>query len=116
MTNGTNPLMLLDELRSLGDAKVTAQTDQIPSLDELDASQCHLGWQVELRGDASRADIEDVFIFVMDDMTLDIVPIEADDADETQAEAAPIAWCRRSSISSPTASSPAPSPSTSACM
>lgn len=89
MTNGTNPLMLLDELRSLGDAKVTAQTDQIPSLDELDASQCHLGWQVELRGDASRADIEDVFIFVMDDMTLDIVPIEADDADETQAEAAP---------------------------
>lgn len=76
MTNGTNPLVLLDELRSLGDAKVTAQTDQIPSLDELDASQCHLGWQVELRGDVSRADIDDVFIFVMDDMELDVVPIE----------------------------------------
>jgi two-component system, chemotaxis family, sensor kinase CheA len=76
MTTGTNPLMLLDELRSLGDARITAQTDQIPSLDELDASQCHLGWQVELRGDVSRADIEDVFIFVMDDMTLEIEPME----------------------------------------
>lgn len=91
MTNGTNPLMLLDELRSLGDAKVSAQTDQIPSLDELDASQCHLGWQVELHGDVSRADIEDVFIFVMDDMDLDIAPIEADDADRTLGETAPVA-------------------------
>lgn len=88
MTNGTNPLVLLDELRSLGDAKVTAQTDQIPSLDELDASQCHLGWQVELRGDASRGDIEDVFIFVMDDMELDIVPLETE---APLAEAAPAA-------------------------
>lgn len=86
MTNGTNPLVLLDELRSLGEAKVTAQTDRIPSLDELDASQCHLGWQVELRGDASRADIEDVFIFVMDDMELDIVPLETE---EPKAEGAP---------------------------
>ena len=34
----------------------------------------------------------------------------------TDASAAPIAWCRRPRISSPTASSPAPSPSTSACM
>lgn len=88
MTNGTNPLVLLDELRSLGEAKVTAQTDRIPSLDELDASQCHLGWQVELRGDASRADIEDVFIFVMDDMQLDIVPLEAE---APQAEPEPAA-------------------------
>lgn len=87
MTNGTNPLMLLDELRSLGDAKVTAQTDQIPSLDELDASQCHLGWQVELRGDASRADIEDVFIFVMDDMDLEIVPLECQAGDGETNEA-----------------------------
>lgn len=78
MTTGTNPLVLLDELRALGDAKVTAQTDRIPSLDELDASQCHLGWQVELRGDVSRADIEDVFIFVMDDMELDVAPLEID--------------------------------------
>lgn len=76
LATGTNPLVLLDELRDLGEAKVTAQTDQIPALDVLDASQCHLGWQVELRGDASRADIEDVFIFVMDDMELEIVPLE----------------------------------------
>lgn len=85
MTNGTNPLVLLDELRALGDAKVTAQTDQIPSLDELDASQCHLGWQVELRGDASRADIEDVFIFVMDDMELEIEALEAEGSDASAA-------------------------------
>lgn len=77
MANGTNPLMLLDELRALGDAKVIALTDRVPPLDELNASECHIGWQVELHGDASFADIEDVFIFVMDDMELDIAPLES---------------------------------------
>ncbi|WP_033926632.1 chemotaxis protein CheA [Sphingomonas sp. 35-24ZXX] len=75
MTNGTNPLALLDEMRGLGEAEVTALTDRIPSLAELDASQCHIGWQVDLRGDVTREDIEDVFIFVMDDMELDIAPL-----------------------------------------
>ncbi len=75
MANGTNPLALLDEMRGLGEAKVTALTDRIPSLAELDASLCHIGWQVELRGDVTREDIEDVFIFVMDDMELDIAPL-----------------------------------------
>lgn len=77
MANGTNPLALLDEMRALGQAKVTALTDRIPPLPELDTSQCHIGWKVELRGDVTRAEIEDVFIFVMDDMELDIVPLES---------------------------------------
>ncbi|MFK3890295.1 chemotaxis protein CheA [Sphingomonas sp. NPDC079357] len=82
MANGTNPLMLLDELRDLGEAEVRVRTDTLPPLGELVPNECHLGWDVVLRGDISREAIEDVFIFVMDDMTLEIAPL----GDEASAE------------------------------
>lgn len=75
MANGTNPLILLDELRDLGECKVRAIIDPIPALADLDPMQIHMGWDVELRGDIAMSDIEDVFIFVMDDMTLDVQPL-----------------------------------------
>lgn len=75
MANGTNPLMLLDELRELGDCTVTACTDAIPPLPDLVATECHIGWSVELRGDIERSAIEDVFLFVMDDMEMHLEPL-----------------------------------------
>ncbi|WP_288411660.1 chemotaxis protein CheA [uncultured Sphingomonas sp.] len=83
MANGTNPLMLLDELRELGDTTVVARTDAIPPLSQLVPTECHVGWDVTLIGDIKRDDIEDVFIFVMDDMELAIEPLEV----EAEAEA-----------------------------
>ncbi len=80
MVNGTNPLMLLDELRALGDCMIVARTDAVPMLADLAVAEIHIGWDVTLIGDISREDIEDVFIFVMDDMTLSIEPIGVDPA------------------------------------
>jgi two-component system, chemotaxis family, sensor kinase CheA len=81
MAMGTNPLLLLDELRGLGTATVTARTDRIPSLAELVPTECRIGWDVVLSSDKPRAAIEDVFMFVIDDMELEIEPI-ADDGDD----------------------------------
>ncbi|WP_267380544.1 chemotaxis protein CheA [Sphingomonas sp. GC_Shp_6] len=72
MANGTNPLVLLEELRTLGDCTIVADTGGIPALADLDPTHCHVGWNATLFGDATRDDIEDVFIFVMDDMVLAI--------------------------------------------
>ncbi len=85
MANGSNPLMLLDELRELGECKIVARTDAIPPLTDLVPVECHIGWDVELRGDISRDDIDDVFIFVMDDMELKIEALapEAEPVPET---------------------------------
>jgi len=93
MANGTNPLMLLDELRELGDCRVVARADAIPPLSELNPTECHIGWDIELHGDISRDDIDDVFIFVMDDMELRIEPLGPDAASEVepgQADPAPL--------------------------
>ncbi|KQM13136.1 chemotaxis protein CheA [Sphingomonas sp. Leaf24] len=91
MANGTNPLMLLDELRELGDCTIVATTDKVPPLSTLVPTECHVGWNVTLIGDVKRDDIEDVFIFVMDDMALAIEPLAVEGTDDAPADAAPIA-------------------------
>jgi two-component system chemotaxis sensor kinase CheA len=79
MANGTNPLLLLDELRALGTATVTALTDDVPPLAEINPTACYLGWDVVLSTTQPRSAIEDVFIFVRDEMELEIEPLDASD-------------------------------------
>lgn len=75
MRNGTNPLTLLQELRDLGACTVAVHTDAVPPLSQLDPTDCHLAWHVTLLGDIPREAIEDVFIFVMDDMEIVLEPL-----------------------------------------
>ncbi len=74
MASGTNPLLLLDELRGFGPCQVTAETDAIPPLQALDPTECHVGWDVTLTTTQSRAAVEQVFLFVLDEMQLDLQP------------------------------------------
>lgn len=77
MANGTNPLPLLDELRELGECTVTVDRREVPSLDALVPSDLYLAWNVELKTAQPRSAIDDVFIFVMDEMHLDIEVLNA---------------------------------------
>jgi len=92
LINGTRPLPMLDELRGLGPCQIRALTDAIPPLEALTPTHCHLGWEVVLTTDQPRSAIEDVFMFVVDDMTLEIAEVK-DAAREADAavEAAPAA-------------------------
>ncbi|MDQ0321475.1 two-component system chemotaxis sensor kinase CheA [Pararhizobium capsulatum DSM 1112] len=75
MVNGTNPLGLLDELRDLGECRVVANTSAIPSLDVLVPTELYVSWDVTLTTDQPRSAIDDVFIFVLDDMQLEVEDI-----------------------------------------
>ena len=74
MTTGTNPLLLLDELRDMGEATVSMRTEGIPALDAIDPSACYPSWDVTLTTVQSRDAIEQVFLFVLDEMELSIEP------------------------------------------
>ena len=76
MAMGTNPLLLLDELRTLGAATIVAQADRVPLLEDLVPTECHLAWDVILTTDRPTSAIEDVFMFVIDDMELSIERID----------------------------------------
>jgi two-component system chemotaxis sensor kinase CheA len=79
LANGTNPVLLLKELRELGDCHIVAQTDLIPQPDQIDPEQCYLFWDIILTTDRGIDAIRDVFIFVEDDCDLSIDIIDEED-------------------------------------
>lgn len=76
LVNGTRPLPLLDELRALGSCEVTPLVEEIPTLDNLNSTDCHLGWKIILKTRQPKSTIEDVFIFVADDANLTIEGVD----------------------------------------
>jgi len=77
LRNGSNPLDLLDDLRDLGSCFVTALTDAVPLLDDLEPESCFLSWDVTLYSECDEAAIDGVFMFVRDEMKLVLEPILA---------------------------------------
>lgn len=113
MANGTNPLPLLDELRDLGTCRIVADRSGIPALDELVPTDLHVSWDVELLTDQPRSAIDDVFIFVMDDMELAVEEIAVAAQTPTVAAPAPVAAAAPVAAepvasTTPTAAAPAP--------
>jgi two-component system, chemotaxis family, sensor kinase CheA len=84
--HGTNPVLLLDELRGLGRARVLAHMEGIPALDAIQPEQCSLFWDVILTTDKGINAVKDVFIFVQDDSELRIEQLSDQHAPETEAE------------------------------
>ncbi|GAB2175415.1 chemotaxis protein CheA [Dongia sp. agr-C8] len=102
LATGTNPLLLIDELRSLGKATVTPLLDKIPPLAALNGTEIHIGWDVDLETDKPKSTIEDVFMFVMDEMELKIEQL-----DQPKAAPAP-APVAAAPVPAPAAPKPAP--------
>ncbi|OPY66034.1 MAG: Chemotaxis protein CheA [Syntrophorhabdaceae bacterium PtaU1.Bin034] len=64
--SGTNPLLLLEELRGLGECSIVAQLDDIPDLEHMNPEYCYMGWDIILTSGRGMDTIKDVFIFVED--------------------------------------------------
>ncbi|MCF4127264.1 chemotaxis protein CheA [Methylobacterium sp. SyP6R] len=75
LRNGTNPLALLDDLRDLGASAIVPRLDTVPDLAALDPEALSIGWEVTLPAGVTREAIEDVFLFVQDEMTLTVTPL-----------------------------------------
>ncbi|MFO1341184.1 MAG: chemotaxis protein CheA [Burkholderiaceae bacterium] len=88
LRNGLDPLSFIRYLGTLGriDA-IVLQRDAVPPLDALDAENCHLAFEIAFSGQASRAEIEQVFEFCIDDCELTPTPAEVAAAEPAVAEA-----------------------------
>ncbi|WP_027572854.1 chemotaxis protein CheA [Bradyrhizobium sp. WSM1743] len=76
LRNGSNPLDLLEDLCKLGPCFVVPVTDGIPFLDEMEPEDCYLKWDVKLHAACNKDAIDDVFMFVQDEMKLTLSPLE----------------------------------------
>ena len=65
-SNGSNPLLLIDELHTLGHCKAFIKTHRLQQLEQLNPEKCWFSWEVFLATDKSVEEIKDVFIFVED--------------------------------------------------
>jgi len=77
--NGTNPLYLIDELYSLGKAKVFTHLNKIPLLNELDPTLCYTYWEIILVTNADITSISEVFIFVEGESKIEIQRVFEED-------------------------------------
>jgi len=85
MLNGGEPLLLLREVRALGEGTVRLDTSALPDLDSFDPAGAYLAWDVTLPGDVERDAIEDVFGFSGDDLD---VAIDSGGVEPAKTEAA----------------------------
>lgn len=113
LRNGTNPLALLDDLRDLGASAIVPRLDAVPDLAALDPEALSMGWDVTLPAGVTREAIEDVFLFVQDEMTLTLAPLAEEAAAPEPAPVAPPAAAAEPVPMPPAArpaSPPAPEP------
>lgn len=76
LRNGSNPLDLLEDLCKLGPCFVVPITDGVPFLDEMEPEDCYLKWDVKLHAACNKDAIDDVFMFVQDEMKLTLSPLD----------------------------------------
>ena len=85
LQNGTRPELLVKELCELGQAEVTAHTDGLPALINMNPENCYVSWDITLHTDKTENDIQDVFIFLDADS---VVTVTKDGGSEAAADAA----------------------------
>ncbi len=73
---GARPDLVLDELRGLGAVEIAADLADVPPLDRLDVEACAFGWTMVLPASVTAAQVEEVFLFVDADWSLDAIAAE----------------------------------------
>jgi len=73
--DGTNPILLIDELAELGKTKVFSYFDESLASKDFNEEKCYTTWDVILVTEQDENVIKDVFIFVEDssDVTVDLI-------------------------------------------
>lgn len=97
LRSGMDPLNFLRYLEQLGEiTHLTTLCDTLPAAQEFDPESCYLGFEIQIRSQAGKQQIEDVFAFCRDDCELAVIPagneaVEPEAAAEDQRAESPAA-------------------------
>jgi two-component system chemotaxis sensor kinase CheA len=75
MEHGNDPLRMMRELATLGTLVTRVDAGKVLTLAELDPEVCLLCWQMELRTDAERSAVEQIFEWAEGECTLSLEPL-----------------------------------------
>lgn len=70
--NGTNPVLLIEEVCDMGDNSVDLDISKLPSLDDYQIELCYLSWTIQLLTNKTSKDVKEVFIFLDETSKIEI--------------------------------------------
>lgn len=70
LKTGNEPIRMFRALAALGELKVKADLQGVPDIYQLDPEECHLSWKLDLQGNVSADQIDEIFDWVEDDCDL----------------------------------------------
>lgn len=82
LKTGNDPLRMFRELDELGALTVKANLSKLPNFGEMEPESCYLSWDLRLEGDATEAQVLEVFEWVIDDAELKLSPLVVEPEDE----------------------------------
>ncbi len=82
LRTGNDPVLLFQELQSLGELSVKANLTNIPDFDELDPEELHVSWILQLEANCTESQISEVFTWVTGQCDLEI----KEQSDQDRAE------------------------------
>ena len=74
---GNDPVRMFRELELLGDLTSTVDISELPPFSDFDPEESYMTWEMELRGECSEAEIEEVFSWVDEECDLTISKLES---------------------------------------
>jgi len=79
LIQGHRPEAMFSALSDLGTIEANLLTSHVPPLAELDPENCYLSWALRLRSEQPRAEIAEIFEWVVDDCDLSIEAVDETD-------------------------------------
>lgn len=106
---GNDPLLLFNALADLGEVTLVACAKELPALNDIDAEEIYLTWNLTLQSSASEDDIKEVFEWVEDECELIITKEDVISSDLLPSEILnPDSSTETSSLEEPDVILPAP--------
>jgi two-component system, chemotaxis family, sensor kinase CheA len=72
LKTGNDPVRMFRELSELGELDVKVDTSSLPEFSDCDPEECYVSWELELKSDANRDQIDEIFEWVDGDCDLEI--------------------------------------------
>lgn len=85
--HANEPLLLIRELKRLGEVAVRCDSSRLPALSALETDDACLAWEFDIVTDKGEADLAEVFEFVDEDCALTIERVEAGETVATTPDA-----------------------------
>ena len=85
LRTGNDAVRMFRELAELGELEVEADASALPALSDLDPEESYLAWDLTLRGEASRAQVDEIFEWVEGECDLVINSLETGNTVQPEA-------------------------------